>query len=65
MLKKDINRLERENIAETDVKGNRKFGNLGDQCEIKRKGLARVMEELKLKLLVKAVKINRYGDGIT
>ena len=57
-LKKDINRLEREKIAETDVKRNRKIRNLGDQYEIKGEGLVRVIEERKQRLLVKSVKIN-------
>lgn len=57
-LKKDINRLEREKIAETDVKRNRKIRNLGDQNEIKGEGLVRVIEERKQRLLVKSVKIN-------
>ena len=57
-LKKDINRLEREKIAETDVKRNRKIRNLGDQYEIKGEGLVRVIEERKQRLLVKSMKIN-------
>ena len=57
-VKKDINRLEREKIAETDVKRNRKIRNLGDQYEIKGEGLVRVIEERKQRLLVKSVKIN-------
>lgn len=57
-LNKDINRLEREKIAETDVKRNRKIINLGDQYEIKGEGLVSVIKERKQRLLVKSVKIN-------
>ena len=64
-MKKDISILEREKITETGVKENKRVKNLDDKYGMKRKGLVKVIEEVKQKILAKAVKIKRYGDRIT
>ena len=64
-MKEDINILEREKITETGVKENKRVKNLDDKYGMKKKGLVKVVEEVKHKILAKAVKIKRYGDRIT
>ena len=64
-MKKDINIPEREKITETGAKESKKVKNLDDKYGMKRNVLLKVIEEVKQRLLSKAVKVKRYRDRIT
>ena len=61
----DINRLGRERLGETGVKGNRKIKELNAKYRVKKKGIYLLNEQLKERLIAKKTKVKRYEQRIS
>ena len=63
-LRKDINILERVKKGEIGARKEDKTKRVEEKCEVKRKGLATVIEELRQRILGNAAKISQYEQRI-